>query len=554
MVTWMTTGRLRLTRVAAGLAVSLLAAVAAEAAPVAAEADPAVAEAGAAIAEAHGAGARHGGADWPMWQHDPSGSRYNAAEQTINRRTVATLTPRWAFVFPDSGGLQSSQPAVVDGTVYVGGHNGRMYALDARTGATRWSFDTATVAGAPDPEAGNPLRDGPVVVDRTVYFGDSTGRVYALDRRSGKPSWVTRVDSHPGAIITGSPLVWHGRLVIGVSSREYMFAGNDAYPCCTFRGGVAALDARSGRLLWHRYTTPPPQRTGTTSDGVPVYGPSGAAVWSSPAVDPATGTVFVGTGNNYTGTAGDSDSVLALDLATGATRWSRQMTHPDTWTFQCFKPPNERCPNPGPDFDFGASPNVFRVAGRTLVGIGQKSGVYHVFDARTGAVAWQTSLSTATTGFGSGGIQWGTSFDGTRIYAATYHARPGTLYALRPATGEVLWQTPLPADACTTGGAAGRPDTCDLAHISAPSTVPGVVFEGSEDGRIRGYDSRTGGVLWQYDTVRPWTGINGLAGAGGSISGVGGPVVANGMLFVNSGYWLGTGIRGGVLIAFGTAR
>jgi len=496
------------------------------------------------------AGHRDSG-DWPMWQHDRSGSRYNGAEHAINARSVSRLTPRWAFVFPESDGLQSSQPAVVNGTVYVGGHSGRLYALDARTGATRWTFDTATVVGALPAGVTNALRDGPAVVQGTVYFGDSTGRVYALDQRSGRLRWVRKVDSHPAAIITGSPLVWHGTVVVGVSSREYMLAADDAYPCCTFRGGVVALDAKDGKVRWHRYTTPEPVRTGTTTDGTPVMGPSGAAVWSSPAVDPSTGNVFVGTGNNYSGTAGDSDSVLALDIITGATRWSRQMTHPDTWTFQCFQPPNERCPDPGPDYDLGASPNVFRAAGRTLIGIGQKSGVYHVFDARTGAIVWQSNLNTTPTDRGSGGIQWGTSTDGRRIYAPTYHANPGTLYALRPATGEVLWSSPLPADACTTGGAADYPGDCDLAHVSAPSTVPGLVFEGSEDGRIRAYASRTGHMLWQYDTVRSWTGVNGLTATGGSISGVGGPVIANGMLYVNSGYWLGTGIRGGVLIAFG---
>ncbi|QFZ24263.1 hypothetical protein EKG83_15725 [Saccharothrix syringae] len=498
------------------------------------------------VTPAHAAGHPGGRSEWPMWQHDVRGSRHNADEVRITRRTAADLAPRWAFVFPDSDGMQSSQPAVVDGGVYVGGHNGVLYALDARTGATRWSFDTHAVTGP----APNPLRDGPTVAGGTVYFGDSKGGVYALDQATGRLRWRTAADTHPAAIITGSPLLWRDVLIVGVSSKEYLFAADDDYPCCTFRGSTVALDARTGALRWRDHTTPPPVRTGETSTGVPVFAPSGAAVWSSPAIDPRTGTVFVGTGNNYSGTGGDSDSVIALDAETGRRRWTQQATHPDTWTLQCFKGVNERCPVPGPNHDFGASPNVFRVGDRTVVGVGQKSGVYHLFDAATGAVLWRTALSSGQ----AAGIQWGTSYDGRRIYAATYHAHPGALHAIAPATGAVLWRAELPADACTTGGAATVPDACDLAHGTAVSSVPGVVFEGSEDGRIRAYAAEDGRVLWQYDTVREFTGVNGLTGRGGSISSAGGAVVAGGMLFVNSGYVFGTGIRGGVLIAFGLPR
>ncbi len=482
--------------------------------------------------------------DWPMWQHDSSGSRYNGAEQRITPRTVGRLTPRWVFAFPDAGGMQSSQPAVVDGRVYVGGHNGVMYALDEHTGRTIWSYDSH----------GGALRDGPSVTDGTVYFGDSHGTLHALDQRTGRLRWTKQVDPHPAAIITSSPLLWHGVLIVGVSSKEYLFAADNTYPCCSFRGSVVALDAHSGRQLWRHFTMPIPAQTGTTSDGVPVWGPSGAAVWSSPAVDPATGTVFVGTGNNYSGTTGDSDSVFALDAWTGRVRWSAQMTHPDTWNLQCFKPqPNERCPQPGPNHDFGASPTVYKIGWRTVVAFGQKSGVYHVFDAHTGAVVWQTTLNPVGTR-GSAGVQWGASYDGKRIYAATYHAQPGALHALDPATGAVLWRTPLPADACTTGGAATMPDPCDLAMTPAPTSIPGLVFEGGEDGRIRAYASQTGAVVWDYDTVRSFQAVNGVPAHGGSISGAGGAVVADGMLFVNSGYVFGTGIPGNVLIAFSTRR
>src|SRR3712207_1430475 len=129
--------------------------------------------------------------------------------------------------------------------------------------------------------------------------------------------------------------------------------------------------------------------------------------------------------------------------------------------------------------------------GRLLVGQGQKSGVYHVLDARTGEIVWQTILNKASGEGGAGGqegIQWGTSYDGERIYASTNQGNPGTLFALDPATGHGLWRTPSPPEGCTTGGAAAsRPGDCTPSLPAAVSTTPGLVFEGSRDGKMRVY-------------------------------------------------------------------
>jgi polyvinyl alcohol dehydrogenase (cytochrome) len=273
-------------------------------------------------------------------------------------------------------------------------------------------------------------------------------------------------------------------------------------------------------------------------------------------VDPATGTLYFATGNNYTGVAGDADSVLALDAATGRLRWRQRMAAADEWTVGCLNPPDRpHCPGlqngTNLDYDFGTTPNLFRVGARTMVGTGQKSGVYHAFDAATGRVVWQRQLSVPQPNGGSSGIQWGTSYDGQRLYVATQDAAPGTLFALDPAIGRILWRTPNPADGCRTGGAVAHPDTCKLAHISAVTSTPCLVYEGSADGKMRIYRASDGAVLWQYDTVRQYTGANGLTGSGGSVAGNGGAVVAHGMLYVQSGYYTFAGMPGRVLIAFG---
>jgi polyvinyl alcohol dehydrogenase (cytochrome) len=203
------------------------------------------------------------------------------------------------------------------------------------------------------------------------------------------------------------------------------------------------------------------------------------------------------------------------------------------------------------DWDFGSSPNVFTVGGRTLVGIGQKSGFYHAFDATTGQIVWQRQTSVAQHNGGSMGILWGSAYDGHRLYVATWLGKPGTLFGLNPENGEILWRTPNPADGCTTGGAAAHADACQLGHMAAVTATPGLVYEGSMDGKMRIYRAENGEILWQYDTVREFTGVNHATGSGGAIAGHGGAVVAHGMLYVQSGYYSWFGLTGRVLLAFG---
>ena len=513
--------------------------------------------------------------DWPAWGFDLAGGRHNPYERKLTPAAVPKLKLKWAFAVPDADGAQSSQPAVVGDTIYFGGRNGIFYALDARSGKTRWTFDTRSVVtpGGDDPGQAPPgggstppgsakrnlLRNGPAVVDGAVYFGDFTGFMYSLDAATGKLRWATELDLHPHAIITGSPTVYDGRVYMGVSSNEVFTALAPTYPCCQARGSMVAVDAQTGKIVWRYYTVPAPQLSGTNSYGAKRYEPSGVSVWNTPAIDHRSRSLHFGTSQNYTGETDRADAMIALKVRNGRERWGRQLTKGDNWTAACLFPtPGGNCPDPGPDFDFGSSANLFRAGGRLIHGQGQKSGVYHALDARTGKIVWQTILNKASGEGGAGGqegIQWGSAYDGRRLYVSTNIASPGTLFALDPKSGKGLWKTPNPEDGCTTGGAAeSDAGDCEPALPAAVSTTPGVVWEGGRDGKMRAYAAETGRLLWEYDTARPYETVNGEAGNGGSLSG-GGAVVSRGMLYVNSGYQTAsspaTGISGNVLLAFG---
>jgi polyvinyl alcohol dehydrogenase (cytochrome) len=500
--------------------------------------------------------------DVPSFGYDVRGSRHNPNEAAITPANVGTLELKWAFVVPKAMG-QQSQPAVVGDTIYFGGRNGVFYALSRRTGRKRWSRDTKPFANF-TPSANkladlNALRDAPAVAGGNVYFGDSRGHVIALTARTGRLRWITKVDTNPFTIMTSSPVVHEGKVIVGVSSNEEAAASAPAYPCCTFRGSLVALAADTGALLWRYVTGPEPQPTGAAPGTGPAFAPSGVAIWSSPSVDPATDTVFVGTGNDYTGQTPRGNTIVAVDANSGQEKWFRQLAAPDTWNFQCAIAPGiANCPTPGSDFDFGAGPNVFSIGGRTVVGEGQKSGVYHVLDAATGEIVWQSLLATASgkpEALGLEGVQWGTSYDGTRIYAATNQAKPGALFALDPADGRQIWKRVSPLNSCRTGGAAKRPKIeCARAFPAPVSSSPGIVWEGGQDGKVRAYSSATGKTLWRYDTVRAYRGTNGILGVGGSIDAAG-AVVSHGMLYLDSGY-LHFGIpltemQGNVVLAFG---
>jgi polyvinyl alcohol dehydrogenase (cytochrome) len=316
----------------------------------------------------------------------------------------------------------------------------------------------------------------------------------------------------------------------------------------------------TGQIVWKTFTVP--DNNGLTN----LY--SGNAIWSPPAIDPRRGSLYIGVGNNYTVpdavlqcqqeaidsgnqnadcTAPDDhfNTVLALDLRTGAIKWARKLSGFDAWTVACLLlPPGVNCPSPhGPDFDFpGSGPNLLHVRdddndhdvdepqgrgrhdehpeerGHDLVGIGQKSGIYWALNPDNGAIVWTTIVGPGGT---TGGIQWGTATDGTRIYVAITNSLHipytlanggptinwGSWAALDPRTGRILWQVPDP----TPG--AGDPGAVSVAN--------GVLYAGSYSGAMHALDARTGAVLFTF-------------ASGGSV--IDAPSIVEGTVYWGSGY------------------
>jgi polyvinyl alcohol dehydrogenase (cytochrome) len=486
------------------------------------------------------------GSRWIGWGADLSNTRFQpAASAALKPADVPKLTLKWVFAYPN-GVSAFAQPAVAGGRLFVGSDIGFVYGLDAASGCVYWSF-----------RAAGPVRTaisvGELPAGRSaVYFGDMKANVYAVDAERGTLVWKQSADSHPLARITGAPSLAEGRLYVPVSSLEEMSAPTESYTCCTFRGSVVAYDAGTGTQLWKQHLiTDPPRPTRKNTAGIQQWGPAGASVWSSPTIDLKREVLYVATGDAYTYPAADtSDAVVALDLRTGRIRWAAQATPRDAFIVSCEPTARFRdnCPDTlGPDFDFGSSP-ILRTTGRgrDLLVIGQKSGIAWAFDPdRRGAVVWQQRVARGSAG---GGVQWGASADDLHAYFPAADAfaglTAGGLTAVDLESGSVVWRTEPPARTCSEG----RP--CVQAQSAACTVIPGVVFSGTTSGVMRAYGADDGRILWEYDTVREYQTVNGVPGHGGAINGPG-PVVVDGMLFMNSGYGqVGGGLSGNVLLAF----
>lgn len=425
--------------------------------------------------------ARKAKADWAMYNHDASGSRHASGEHQLGPTNAANLRPVWSF--PTAGAVTAT-PAVTRGRVFAGDLSGAFHALKQRNGQLRWTR-----------QLNGPVSASALVTSREIIIGDLSGYIYGLDPRTGAVDWQIRPDSHPWASIYGSATPVGRYVAVGISSNEWFApAVVPGYPCCSFRGSVVMLDPSTGEEIW---------RTSMITDAEAANGSSGAPVWSTPTYDPDLDLLFVTTGNNYMDPASTlSDSIVALDPATGAIVWANQRYANDTWNVAY--PPFP----PHPDYDIGDSAQVYSLPdGTKVVGAGQKSGFFHVLDAATGDTLYQRQFQVAGTGVG--GMFADSAFANGIVFANTSnYFYYGEVVAFTGDTNQELWRYNVPAGGSTLSGVA---------------VGNGVVYFSALDGNLYALRSTNGALL-----ARLPIGAN-----------TSGPAIAGGRVFVGTGNGFG---------------
>jgi polyvinyl alcohol dehydrogenase (cytochrome) len=395
--------------------------------------------------------------DWPMWGQSIERSFAYPCPTGLSPQTAKDLKQIWFFNAKDT---VTATPAVVDGVAYVGDWSGNFYAIDLKTGKSRWTYE-AHVHG--QVYAGQ-IVSSAAVADvkgvRTVFFGGGK-TLYALRADNGQERWKHEVgrrgDDNDPSEIESSPVVADGLVVFGTDVHNSA-KGEPA--------AVIAVDAATGNERWTTVTAP------TEGDGA--TGPGCGDVWGSPTVDPSTKAVFVGTGNCTSSPKGYgrfAEAIVALDLPTGQVRW----------TYQPHQPNRD-------DLDFAGAPNLFTAGDRALVGLGNKDAAYYAVDRSTGEFMWRTQVTEPgiprpNTNFSTGGFIGATAVADGVVVGGTAVGGTPALHALDAATGAIKWQQPEAADT-----------------YSSAAVANGVVFLGSTtDFTFRALDLQTGEVLWSKE-------------------------------------------------------
>jgi quinohemoprotein ethanol dehydrogenase len=316
------------------------------------------------------------GREWSTVSGDLGNARYSTLTQ-INAQTVATLAGAWTTATFEGGGGGRAMPLVKDGLLFITAGS-RVYAYDAKTGATVWSHQTGKASagvGLRDftmAEEGQPAREGVAVGEGLVFVGLGNAHVIAINEKTGEPAWNQFVGINPprpGQGISGAPVYANGLVMVGLAG-DY-----------GFRGKVVALEAKTGRVAWQWFAIPGPGEPGheTWPKDNDSWKTGGGAVWLVGAADLDLGLVYFGTGNGVPQYGGDVRagnnlylcSVVALDIKTGKLRWHYQTIRHDIW-----------------EADIAVSPVLYeaQVGGRTRKAIAamRADGYLFLLDRETG--------------------------------------------------------------------------------------------------------------------------------------------------------------------------
>jgi quinohemoprotein ethanol dehydrogenase len=491
------------------------------------------------------------GADWPAYGRTYGEQHYSPLD-TINAGNVGRLGLGWSIDLDTRN--SATAPIAVDGILYFATGHSIIHAVDATTGKELWTYDPQAAEAA-----GIRLRQGwgsrgIAWWDGRIYTGTQDGRLIAIDAKTGKPVWsVMTLEEGDYRFISGAPRVFGGKIIVG-------HGGGDAGAT---RGYVTAYDAATGKQLWRFWTVPGDPAKVFENDAMKMAAATwsgeywkhggGGTVWNAISYDPETDTVFIGTGNGAPWnrrirSEGKGDnlflcSIVALDGKTGGYKWHYQINPGETWDYNAAMDMHLA------DVEIGGKP-------RKVVMQAPKNGFFYVVDRVTGKlisaekitkVSWASHIDMATgrpaehpdarfpdgKSFelwpgNMGAHSWqpssfsarsklvyipvrqnGHSVDDRGIDPRTWRFQPGNrgnlglnigskpvadpanntsyLLAWDPATQKQVWRVP------TTGGWNG----------GVMTTGGGLVFQGQLDGTFNVYDDRTGKRLWTFATGAP---------------------------------------------------
>jgi quinohemoprotein ethanol dehydrogenase len=285
--------------------------------------------------------------DWLSYGRDYYEQRFSPLNQ-INDKNAAQLSLAWQMDTATDRGLEAT-PLVVDGVMYTTGSWSVTYAVDARTGQQLWKYDPEVHRKYDNLACCDVVNRGAAFYKGKIYVGVLDGRLVALDSKTGKPAWsAVTVDQAQPFTITGAPRIAKGKVIIGNGGAEY-----------GVRGYVSAYDAETGKLAWRFYTVPgdpsKPQENKALEKALPTWKGDawwkvggGGTVWDSIVYDPELNLLYVGTGNGSPWnrdirSPGGGDnlylcSILAINPDNGELVWHYQTTPADTWDYTSVQP------------------------------------------------------------------------------------------------------------------------------------------------------------------------------------------------------------------------
>jgi PQQ-dependent dehydrogenase (methanol/ethanol family) len=488
--------------------------------------------AAAATAERDVARAMADTAAWPAYGRDYTNQRYSPLRQIVPAN-VGRLVLAWRYATGIPYGFETS-PLVVDGVMYLSTPLNHAVALEAATGRKLWEHAETLSTTI---HCCGPVNRGVALYGGRIYMGTLDGRLVALDAHTGAKLWQVQVgDNERGYAVDAAPVAVDGKVIVGVSGAEY-----------GIRGRVTAYDAATGRMIWRFYTIPSPAEGGwwgrwspTDPFGTPLHRDiareradsaahadawetGGGSVWQAPAIDRQLGLVIFAVGNASPDLDGSvrpgdnlyTNSIVALDLATGALKWHFQELPHDVWDLDAVSPV--------------VLLDVAGADGRPVPAVAQagKTGWVYLLDRRTGKpirrsdpFVPQANLFAPPTPEGvrmlpgaNGGSEWSApAYSPVTGYLYVLGLHQPMYYKVKPeplrppafwlggafyGTGEEQYGLFSAVD-LATGKIAWQRRVPDPMIGGALVTAGGVVFTGTKDKQFLAFDASSGQPLWRF--------------------------------------------------------